>query len=458
RLITLDDRAIISGRSEKAVINVPDGKHQLKLTSDADLLLRLRQMDEDDFLFPGLNKPTAWENGLSGETQSSHAVRQSQLLARENRVRAAGLVAIDRLARQAAITAGNDLDQSMTSLRNRHLFSRPLLPDTPVTGIYSASFSTPRMLYRQETRSGVIARQHINALLKSFKHGFFHPLTSRHDYPLPKRDAVSLLRISVDVSRLDSDHKLSLQMDDLAPIKLTVNHQHRASQALQQIDIQQAALDQFSATTATAFTLNGDVPGRSGRLARVATIEIPLPAEIQQVSLQLLNGPPVAVALHYQDAAPFRLREDELLALLQDAGNERAYQDFISRLESAAVKPLERPLSQAEVNQQLQAAASLANALLPIHQWLDTQQQRFMHQLGDTVIPPGKRLSEIELAHRLAALGEDEAGLNPVTALQRQVLIARHSHGDKRDRALADMAVSLQALGETYLAEHLLKV
>ncbi|MDX1300021.1 MAG: hypothetical protein R3260_17525, partial [Pseudomonas sp.] len=165
-----------------------------------------------------------------------------------------------------------------------------------------------------------------------------------------------------------------------------------------------------------------------------------------------------ALALHYQDAAPFRVREDELLALLSELGTGKAYRDFISRGPSAAAKPFDLPLSETDVNQQLQAGVGLANALLPIHHWLDTQRLRFTHQLGDSVIPRDKQLSESELAKRLAPLTQADAGADHLITLQRQVLIARHSRGETRDRALVDMTDSLQALGETFLAERMLKL
>ncbi|MDX1299701.1 MAG: hypothetical protein R3260_15900, partial [Pseudomonas sp.] len=159
RQIYVDGQPIVSGRSEKAVIEVPAGEHRLTLSADANILLRLRQMQTDDFLFPELNRPMAWDKGLHSQNHTSQAVRQSQVHARSNRIRAGGLVAVDKLARLAAETAHNDISASIASLRNRHLLSRPLLPDTPATGIYSASFSTPRMLDRQESRSGFVARQ-----------------------------------------------------------------------------------------------------------------------------------------------------------------------------------------------------------------------------------------------------------------------------------------------------------
>ena len=462
RLLKIDGKAIVSGRSEKTVIQVPDGEHELQLSSDANILLRLMRMAPDDFLFPELNKPEAWTNTLASQTDTSQAdsslaVRQAQFLSRDNRIRAGGLVAIKNLEALVEETRHNDLGSSIATLKNRHLFSRPLLPASPAKGLYSAYFNTPRMLGMNERRAAVIAEQHINAQLNSLKQGYFHPLLFRQDYVLPQRDADSSLRISIDNASLNTISELELSLDKHPPIKLIINTQHRARKEMQQLDIRKAALNQFTAKRSSAATYDGAFPKMPGRFTQVSTLQIPLPAGIKRLSLTPVAGPPAAVALHFQDVAQFRPREEELISLLGNLGTASAWQHFLNVLRNNGDEPVQAYLDEQQLNQRLQAVHSLGNALLPTKRWLDLQLKSFSQSLGDDILPTENLLSKTEYEKRLEAIDSANTSADQLLDLKRQVLIARHNQGSVRDQALISIADILKTQGEDFLSERLLR-
>ena len=212
--VVVNDKSAVVTRQEQLYVEVPAGKHMLRIQTSVAMYARLLQQDSTDYLFPTLNQPlqTAevarstinaqneaqdlWQlsnnqlkdvaNDVS-KTNLSNTVlsiteveKAAQRLASDNQWRDGGGVGI-ALMNAAALKSPEDtaLSRRAETFAGAHTFYRDILPNQKVAGA-DMDFRWYRMPHLsaigKEGRNLVIAAQHNEQLLKQLGSGFFMPL------------------------------------------------------------------------------------------------------------------------------------------------------------------------------------------------------------------------------------------------------------------------------------------
>ncbi len=222
--VFVDHQPRVCGRVQRAIMHIPDGKHTLEIRPHADVILRVLQQEDSDYLFSKLNAPESYEKtrdellsrdasilpsgSISAHLKNSQTTmadmeKISRKIVQDNHRSQGGLSGaflMDQQAKKRPDATG--IKQVANELYAAHTFFRGLLPwKKPGTDIQKYSrFILPR-LKREQDRYMTVAAQHADQLYNLVQEGSFlqipgddaHPLV----YRLPTRSAPSTLRIMV---------------------------------------------------------------------------------------------------------------------------------------------------------------------------------------------------------------------------------------------------------------------
>ena len=357
------ERAV--GQLQAGYLEIPDGEHEIRLVSNANLYARLLEQEDPDYLFPDWNAPvpdagqirrklsaeaptSAWQ--LKAEDIRQRLAQASpaemEIMARrimqDNHYRDGGLVGAMLMRQYAARHPEYPRARVIADLMfARHTFYRDLFPSPAPESLQKEFFwFVPRHLNNpSDSLAGqVIEAQHLRASLFSVSGAYFmslpravHAPEQALQFSVPRRSAPSVLRVSTGVAGRGAEQHFWLQFDDRPAIAM------RVAAGVPELDADQFApsraeaafrrlSEQFGEQDAT--TLGGAYGSyrMPARLVDVASLELPLPAGVQRIRIWQDGHSQLSVALQYRAASRFKMSEASYLSALQRAGREQALQ------------------------------------------------------------------------------------------------------------------------------------
>jgi hypothetical protein len=505
QLLSLDGKAITTGKLEQTQLIVPAGQYTLHLTPTRPIISRLLQEQRPAYLLNALNNPDSnsisqqlYSRGIfpvepawhlwslhksilhSAAPSAPLLLQTARRLSIDNHHQPGGLTAHMLMRQQANNRPGlRPLLAGSPELLSPNTFYRNLLPIHKHDRLPPAPawFITPR-LKTEFDRHLVVGDQHQNELLSMLGNAQFLvlPLLSannsddqRHknttqehifSYAIPPRAADSLLRLVAFFP--NEPTKLQLRMSNGETFQLEVQPKPNYSEDTFRLNLGEAALamlhkrfPQYNrGTLGGPFSLhNFPAP-----LRPVAFTEIPLPQDVTAVDVQQISGSaqPLRVALQYRDAKFHTLSETDFLnALKQIGGREQLLQQFRAWL----VKEITPPGSENAINLKHLAQYDLENEYYP----LITLLRSLVHTFTQGVSPPAaaqqamEPLSSAMAKQLLVQAQRSEKQGQYIVALEQYSEVQQQSNGELKTTATLGHVRALEKLGEHYLAELMLK-
>lgn len=483
--VWMDSAATMTGRLERAYLEVPAGTHRVRIETTANLCARLLRQADPDFLIPEINAPhvsarevrarigsagvsfaTLTDPGASVATKEQAAAN----IARDNRRRDGGLLAAAAMQEAAAGRPDYpEVQRVAEEMLGHYTFYRDLLPkemhsvrgemhsvqgemhsvrgeEHSVRGQYLGWF-IPRTLQdpRDFGRGITVAEQHREELLSRIGEALFVPLAGRagvHRYPLPERFAPGWLRVVVDrrgMSRASKGpRRFLLRLEGQDPIAFEVDPGERLSEEQYAPSLAHAGLSLLAATD-PGGPLSAWWP--RGRPVDGAVMEIPLPPEPREI--QVWSEDPGAgglgVALQYRASRRFQL--SEALYLEWARATHGSLRAFLRLLRPSA-----------------STVSALDQHWLPLVRFLQSRGRLFAE--GVAPGPSAARtepLGDAEKARLLGRLTRERDSRQPLAALESLSRLAAASRGRERLGYELRRVETMRALGETFLAEHMLR-
>jgi hypothetical protein len=365
-------------------LNVPEGKHALRLQPSLPIYLSVFQHSHPDFLLPWLNGPATnimqlLPSGLQQVPDLSTLTlklppsplraidlatveQQAWQLARDNQPLDAGAQGADWLGRLGQSPQDYPaVRRTIETLWRQRTSFREILPSTLPGGqpLKKVLFAPERLrpLFEPEQRIAVYnpTLEQVEGMLAE---GHFATVPPRLSpgllYELPARSHDSELRIAAMTGSAARTHLL-VQFDQEIPFKVALD----AAAALPRKEF--AASDAFA--TLRVLEQEAQLPPSVGLshpvgefdlplpVSEPGIIELPLPQRVKQVRIHLQEATaPVLTSVAYRAAKPFQFSEQGYLALLKQAG------------ESASLHLLAHPQESANIH----ALRELQNHLLPL--------------------------------------------------------------------------------------------
>ncbi|MDH5552391.1 MAG: hypothetical protein OEX82_03585, partial [Nitrosomonas sp.] len=414
-------RKQMMGKLETGFLNIPQGRHELQLSTTATIYGRLIQQMPADYLIPQLNQPDVIDNeifqqGIKAPNQSVWSLDQQQIkqgavddstlpaekeylaqrLARDNSHREGGMHAV-MLMRNSAIDHLHD--EKLQVVANEALsfntFYRNLLPHTKSDAAsQSVKWFMSQQLHNlgEQSRSALGNEQHLRNMLSRLSHGFFvdvlgdetigHQQQNQQSscelsncYYLPSRAGSGILRVVVDLDESSNESPLMVQIGDAKPIIMQVNTRPELvdSEYVENLaSIGLELLQERLQSIGLAPTMDGAFARRHmhAPLAQVGLFEFEVPANTRHVRIWKLGSPAnaVRVALQYRTSKPSSFSEMEYLAAAQQFSYENnIYHQFIG----AYSQKQSRSIIEKE----------LANHWLPLMRFLKSQSQLYLSSI-----------------------------------------------------------------------------
>lgn len=456
----LDGCQQVLGRVQHAYIDIPEGRHRLKVGASAAVLLRLHgRPEEGDFLLPG-NRP----HPSAGMPPQTDAIESRLIdlgrLARDNRHSGTAALALDSAGRLAAsLPLEPEPGVEAQALDGRHAFFRPLFPSskpdsTAVSRLWPAK---PRLRW-DDRKPLLIPESLVSSLAKGGSARAFLTLPDRQDeaypYPLPTRGTPSRLQLLVAPNPGQENQVFFLQFDQRRPRKLIL------------FSRPPLPADEYwpdSAVAARVLSAGGSMA--MPRVTEVADMELPLPADVSTIRLwQSAGNPrPVSLALGMRVAGRYAANEPEYRFMIDGLKPETHLQLLQQSLASIAelaksrqsvVQLIDNPLANGSA-----AKRALLNDWLPLLRFLYSRYTRFVAMVEQPM--PGRRsegggedlpVQALRRQAEEAVMEQDWAG-----AVETWSAMLPRTSGEMRRDILMQRVTALKAMGEGYLAELLLR-
>ncbi|MDB5884327.1 MAG: hypothetical protein JWR74_498 [Polaromonas sp.] len=407
-----------SARLERFTLELPPGEHALRLRASHAVLLRAATARLPDLLLPGLNLPEGWA-ALAGNAALEAAEQESVAAAASNRWRDIGMLAPQRLQREArALPALPAVQGAADELQGQFTQFHDLVPAT------AGTVRTLAVSIRQPQPVNEAARHHIagpNAAASPEPPptALFHRLTNaatRYElpavaYPLRVR---ALVPANADPARIEVRHGDGTVTTLLSGMPALANERLRPGAG----DL---------AAIPTDLWLPG-LGGRSDRLgqaapvSQVAAVDWVVPANARTIELRSLAND-VELALQWAGSTEY-FPDDQLLAAWVAT---RDGPEPLDLLRQDALRPLQSRVEAAR-------AQYVANVSPP--------------PAHSAVVDEAVLRQAVQAAAR-------ESDTARAVELWQQALPARDP--TLRARALQGLAQSLFAAGERFTGERLLR-
>ena len=312
------NNAILS-RPDTYYFTVPEGKHNLKLSSIAPIFVQVHSLENKGYLLPNRNgKPIAMEVGAA--TQNQSILENALLLAQDNTWKASGLKSkeiIDNLRMQrkddlSLRTLQDEVTHSFTffkdliplATKSKQNLSLDWVPDYTLI-----DSENERKRYNfSDTQNDNILKQLVQGYFIELKNGKNNKLT----YAIPEVGADSELKIAVQQSELNQPHNLYIQYGDNKPQLLTIYpkrdleiNQYSPNHGIIGLSILERNLhnnEPKMATLSGAFAQN-NMPGN---LRSAGVIILPLPKGTDHVHIwQNSSEIPLKVAVQCRHSKKF---------------------------------------------------------------------------------------------------------------------------------------------------------
>lgn len=464
---------LVSRRME-GFLNVPAGKHRLRLEPAVPVYLSIYAQAKTQFLLPWLNAPAtnAFDVLQSAlPPGAAHSVIRfgppdMPLDPREfaSQEQASWRLALDNLQLDAGGQAADWLNRlaqtrrdypparlTAAELRRHRAFYREILPSRlePGQSLTPRLFSPMRLMepFAPE-RPVVAANPTIEQLRGLLADGDFvpvpHVLAPALLYQLPPRSFETKLRIAVLPSQRERT-QLFVQFDQASPVKMMID----AQKALPAEGLEPSpafatlrALEQQAQLPAhlTFGTPVGefDLPRPVGE---PGVVELPLPQGVRRIRLyQESPATPVAASVAYGAAKPFDFGESSYVSLLGQKATKDAWRLITNSREAASNAP--EPVRQ------------LSNHLQPLVRLLRAHYSDFTNSISLAVSShESSQLLSAEAALKFQeTAGSLERAGQPIEAIEVWNRIFWEGAKEQRGHAALSLMRLLQALGEDFLA------
>jgi len=455
--LTIDGKAPVLGRLQVGYLDIPKGEHSLRLTSSANLYIRLLREQSFDYLFPDLNRPVlkkktelpewikraSWQLTekelsviVSNRPNNMMEIEKIALrLAQDNSRREGGLLGA-MILREAfkRYPSESKIRRMANSLLGKHSFYRNLLPFQTAPSL--ARFIPYRLRPPELPNLPlIVAEQHQEAYLKRIPGAYFTPLSiaCAQLYKLPRRTVPSLLRIvAKEPNRLKKPQILWVQFDNSPPVMMEVIPQHL------ELAKKNYRFNQGEAMLA----LDHGTPFVS--LIKAGYFVLDLPSKVRQIKVWQPScaTESLEIALQYRAAKPFRLDESEYESITSQFETEQhLFQYFVNSLHS------ERKTQ----------AGYLYNHWLPLIRFLKARKKHFRAAINPQNREKLQLLSLQTLDNLQQQARKAQTEKRWLVALEFWSRIAQGTRGKwQREAALARIK-ALEQLGELFLAKRLLQ-
>lgn len=487
--------------AQSGYINVPTGQHRLSLRPSRPMLLRAdalsgslvspRQNANPDLeqalaqvlaKAPGAQSDVAWGalggqaphigiNGLMPGRLEQHA----RDLARTNTVSGGGLQAANLL--RAAATSRPSvpaLAASAERFAQAYGFYRQLHP-LHATPAAVALWDSARALDEPAatTQHGPSTAVPEAVLLSGLNGAWFHALTSSQpiDYQLTEQSGVTRLRVMADRQDQNTPLLLSLQADGHRPILIEVAPEDITEGLPRRPSIGDLGLHRLAEKTGTPKHELARMVLRARGLpdavrSEIATIDLTLDHPVSRLRLKAVNmtSTVLHVAVAERVSRPARLDPPAFLAVLAQLGQSQARHLFSHALNRALTceswTRAPDACGIAPMAGDSTAQTELYNNLIPVLRLLRSRERLVFDSVRGTpalhAAAPAEQ--DIAQAERLIQRGADwqNAGY-PLAALEDFASALDVAPPPAAAQALAGQIMALEALGEAYLPDRLLR-
>ncbi|WP_373186819.1 hypothetical protein [Halopseudomonas sp.] len=445
------DGVALHGGMDRHYLTIPPGQHRLGVKASVPLYLQVEEAKEDYFL--DFNEPAPTTVELTRELAADPVETAGMLLAevealsQSNHIEGAADIALDYLeqpvtASPEAQLPGTSVPPVMRALASNiertQRFYRSLLPGagTRPMALHSAWFAsttTPELDAGERYYLG-------DDVLQRLGRGQFVEVGQTPvAYPLPRRYGPSHLRIAAARLSPSAVAELHIQYDDTPPQRLRLTDSAYATGFTSPEDAQLSMAARPGEPTVPP-TLSGQFATQRpiGHYWSVATITLPLPADVDQVRLWSDSAVPVPLALQYRASQPYEAGESVYQALLQQMPAGTLTERLHQALEDAPHSE-EQPLSPRPTPQQ-----ALENQWYPLLRYLHASQTAYLDDFSPE--PPAMPVEGLSQRVQKARTQAEQADW--VAVLET---LGSSGYGqDPQAYRLSQKA--LVALGEHYLA------
>ncbi len=450
----LDGKVITLGRLEQNYLEIPEGRHQIRLSASQSIWLRPLLHRYDDYLYQK-NDPIqqqsetivshvediwslADENIQAGLTPSG-SVSEKQIIAlrmaRDNRMPEAALQAVSQLKPDQT----TEIQQIEARIQSVYSFFRDLYPTTKDFSLLHTvqKFSLPRLMSLDwQIQNWSVKPEVRDALSKLMIDAHFFsaavPVSVR--YALPQRSAESQLRLLLLSKNEKQERHFEIILEDERFLLI---------------------YDPKSLARLNQAPGYGQLVGLAeGQTTTPASIELPLSMDTANVELVLPRD--VAIAMQYRSSKQVRLTEqgyDAAVNIL--GGTDAAAKLFWSGLNEARIYQSGNESSDQLMAQRFSARHELRNHWWPAYNYLRLKAHEWNKRIEMLQAPrqPKEPLSAARyqiLSEKAEALSSEGNWLAAVSAWSQ--LIESASIEQQATPRLARMH-ALQKMGEHRLAE-----
>ncbi|MFI0415798.1 MAG: hypothetical protein ACH255_16830 [Candidatus Thiodiazotropha sp.] len=450
----------VLGMVNRSYLDIPKGRHRLRIGASAPLLLRLRGGSEQGDFLVAENRPKAPADIPGRYESASDEITRLGMLARDNRLSGGGSAALEaalRLSEDERLLP--EIAAEARAMDGRHGYFLPLLPvSMPDSGVVSVRWPAKSRLRWDQQAPLLIPQTLADSLAKGVTGRIFLTLPEREDrayrYTLPNRRHDSRLQLLVSDYRNGNQGELFLQFDDEPPRRLRLKSGLPLPEASYWPDASTAA-HRLSPRETAGFPV----------LTSVADLEMPLPAEISTLRIwQSADDPqPLDMALGMRVAGQLATNEAEYLFLISDL--DAVEHDRLMRESMGAIPRLAESRSRLATlldtlpgDESGSQKEALLNDWLPLLRFLYARYATFVARIERPM--PALRLSSTDAGNLKRSLHLAEKAMRDqdwIRAVEAWSDIIPYTGDRQRKYALMQRVTALTAMGEGNLSEQLLR-
>ncbi|MES9950329.1 MAG: hypothetical protein ABW118_15335 [Candidatus Thiodiazotropha sp.] len=450
----------VLGMVNRSYLDIPKGRHRLRIGASAPLLLRLRGGSEQGDFLVAENRPKAPADIPGRYESASDEITRLGMLARDNRLSGGGSAALEaalRLSEDERLLP--EIAAEARAMDSRHGYFMPLLPvSMPDSGVVSVRWPAKSRLRWDQQAPLLIPQTLADSLAKGVTGRIFLTLPEREDrayrYTLPNRRHDSRLQLLVSDYRNGNQGELFLQFDDEPPRRLRLKSGLPLPEASYWPDASMAA-HRLSPRETAGFPV----------LTSVADLEMPLPAEISTLRIwQSADDPqPLDMALGMRVAGQLATNEAEYLFLISDL--DAVEHDRLMRESMGAIPRLAESRSRLATlldtlpgDESGSQKEALLNDWLPLLRFLYARYATFVARIERPM--PALRLSSTDAGNLKRSLHLAEKAMRDqdwIRAVEAWSDIIPYTGDRQRKYALMQRVTALTAMGEGNLSEQLLR-
>ena len=345
---TVNYRNLTVSMEESIYIDIPEGKHNLKLNTSDNVFIRLLALDNPDYLFPKLNSATpSFEQAKHSYKNRSQFTNDffknlkhkgykyrlydnqwvARYMAMNNEIRESALDAI------ALIKASSEKNKGLKKAEHyslifdkRHSFFRSIRPHNETQMLHKQynfiiSALRARNKYPGQT---YILDENLSPLCKTNKADFYTPINKEDSisFRLPARKQMVDLRIIISNPASLSQQKFFVQMDNQDPKLFTLENLLQNKTGYYNTQVSEACLIRNKKRRSKKRWYPYE---QYHSLSRVGFYRLKIPPEVKDIKIwrsDKESKTPLVLALQYQAAKIYSMDEALYLNIIKKIKNE----------------------------------------------------------------------------------------------------------------------------------------